>query len=195
MAPFRHLLSSKVPFEWSPQLQEAFEASKREILRQCEKGVRSFDPILPTALATDWAKVGVGFWLTQKHCSCPISSTPVPGCCPSGWQTIYCGSKFCSPAESRYHPIEGEALAAIYGLQKCKFFVLGLENLILTLNHKPLVPIFNQKQQIEDIENPRILNFKLKSLLFRFTATHLPGKKNATADTFSRKHKLPQNQE
>ena len=195
MAPFRHLLSSKVPFEWSPQLQEAFEASKREILRQCEKGVRSFDPILPTALATDWAKVGVGFWLTQKHCSCPISSTPVPGCCPSGWQTIYCGSKFCSPAESRYHPIEGEALAAIYGLQKCKFFVLGLENLILTLDHKPLVPIFNQKQQIEDIENPRILNFKLKSLLFRFTATHVPGKKNATADTFSRKHKLPQDQE
>ena len=95
MAPFRHLLSSKVPFQWSDELQSAFEASKLEILAQCEKGVRSFDPELPTALATDWAKLGIGFWLTQKHCKCPNQS--VPGCCPIGWQTVYCGSKFCTP--------------------------------------------------------------------------------------------------
>ena len=68
MVPFRHLLSSKVPFNWTPELQSAFDASKQEIIRQCEKGVRSFDPTLPTALATDWAKIGMGFWLTQKHC-------------------------------------------------------------------------------------------------------------------------------
>ena len=30
MAPFRHLLSSKVPFEWSAELQTAFDASKAE---------------------------------------------------------------------------------------------------------------------------------------------------------------------
>ena len=194
MAPFRHLLSSKVPFEWSAALQDAFEASKREVLAQCEKGVRSFNPALPTALATDWAKLGIGFWLTQKHCSCPINPKPTPGCCPTGWQTIYCGSKFCSPAESRYHPIEGEALAATYGLNKCKFFILGLENLILTIDHKPLIPIFSQTQQLENIENPRILNFKLKSLMFRFTVTHVPGKKNSTADTFSRRYDSPSSQ-
>ena len=193
MEPFRHLLSSKVPFEWSTALQEAFEASKREVLAQCEKGVRSFNPALPTALATDWAKLGVGFWLTQKHCSCPTDPKPTPGCCPTGWQTVYCGSKFCSPAESRYHPIEGEALAATYGLHKCKFFVLGLNNLILTIDHKPLIPIFGKDQQLEDIENPRILNFKLKSLMFRFTVTHVPGKRNVTADTFSRRYDAPSN--
>ena len=149
-------------------------------MAQCEKGVRSFDPKLPTALATDWAKLGLGFWLCQKHCSCAIGNQPVPGCCPTGWQTVYCGSKFCSPAESRYHPIEGEALAATYGLQKCKFFILGLDNLILTLDHKPLIAIFGTDQNLEDIENPRLLNFKLKSLMFRFTILHLPGKKNIT---------------
>ena len=78
MDPFRHLLSSKVPFNWTPQLQQAFDASKQEILRQCETGVRSFDPKLPTALATDWAKFGMGFWLTQKHCQC---SSLIPGHC------------------------------------------------------------------------------------------------------------------
>ena len=191
MAPFRHLLSTKVPFQWSEELQSAFEASKLEIVAQCEKGVRSFDPKLPTALATDWAKIGIGFWLTQKHCKCPVRQEPLPGCCPTGWQTVYCGSKFCTPAESRYHPIEGEALAATYGLQKCKFFVLGLDNLLLTLDHKPLLPIFGQDHHLEDIENPRLLNFKLKSLLFRFKVLHVPGKKNVTADTFSRRHDTP----
>ena len=158
MSPFRHLLSSKVPFAWSEELQSAFEASKQEIVSQCEKGVRSFDPALPTALATDWSKLAIGFWLTQKHCKC---TQIIPGCCPTGWQTVYCGSKFCTPAESRYHPIEGEALAATYGLQKCKFFVLGLENLILTLDHKPLISTFGNDRNLEEIENPRLLNFKL----------------------------------
>ena len=64
-------------------------------------------------------------------------------------------AKFCSPAESRYHPIEGEALAAVYGLQKCKFFILGLANLTLTLDHKPLLAIFGNDQHLEEIENPR----------------------------------------
>ena len=39
MIPFRHLLSSKLPFHWSPELQTAFDSSKEEIIRQCEKGV------------------------------------------------------------------------------------------------------------------------------------------------------------
>merc|ERR1712002_1421912 len=42
MLPFRHLLSSKLPFHWSPELQAAFDSSKEEIIRQCEKGVRTF---------------------------------------------------------------------------------------------------------------------------------------------------------
>ena len=67
MSPFRHLLSSKVPFAWYEELQTAFEASKQEIVNQCEKGVRSFNPSLPTALTTDWSKLAIGFWLTQKH--------------------------------------------------------------------------------------------------------------------------------
>ena len=35
MTPFHHLLSSKVPIHWMDQLQEVFEASKKEIVAQC----------------------------------------------------------------------------------------------------------------------------------------------------------------
>ena len=189
MAPFRHLLSSKVPFQWSTELQTAFDASKQEILQQCERGVRTFDPKLPTALATDWAKFGMGYWLTQKHCSC--SGDPIPGCCKSGWQTVYCGSKFCSPAESRYHPIEGEGQATITGLEKCKFFILGLDNLTLVIDHKPLLAILDNKQNLEYIPNPRLMNVKLKSMMYRFKVKLIPGKDHVIPDAFSIRQASP----
>ena len=192
MAPFRHLLSSKVPFQWSEELQASFDASKQEIIRQCELGVRTFDTKLPTALATDWAKLGIGFWLTQKHCSCP--GDPIPGCCNTGWQTVYCGSKFCTPAESRYHPIEGEGHAVITGLEKCKFFILGIKNLILCIDHKPLLAILGTKQNLDDLPNPRLMNVKLKSMMYRFQVKHIPGKDHVIPDTFSRRQDSPINQ-
>ena len=77
MQPFKHLLSTKAPFQWSPDLEAAFQASKEKIVRQCKAGVKSFDPNLPTALATDWSKRAMGFWLCQKHCKC---ATVKPGC-------------------------------------------------------------------------------------------------------------------
>ena len=110
------------------------KASKREIVAQCEKGVRSFDPKLPTALATDWAKLGLGFWLCQKHCSCPSRRPTGPRLLPYQLADGVLWFKILLACGSRYHPIEGEALAATYGLQNFKFFALGLDSLILTLD-------------------------------------------------------------
>ena len=208
MAPIRHLLSSKVPFAWSPELESAFQASKLEIVRQCEEGVRSFNPALPTCLATDWCKFGIGYWLCQKRCSCPADGpltaedpghrkdeesgkkVAVPGCCPTGWQTVYVGSRFCSQAEQSYAPIEGEALAASWGANKCRYFLLGLSDFTLALDHKPLIPIFGHKS-LDLIINPRIMNQKIKLLPFRFTPVHIAGKKHVTPDCLSRRSDSP----
>ena len=187
MQPFRHLLSSKVPFSWSPDLDEAFQASKLEIIRQCEEGVRTFDPNLPTALATDWCRWGIGFWLTQKRCTCVGDR---PGCCVSGWQTVFVGSRFCSPAESRYAPIEGEGLAAAWGVDKCKFFLLGMPTFKLCLDHKPLICTFGT-QELSAITNQRLFSYKTKLMLYRFSPVHIPGKKHVTADCFSRRSDNP----
>ena len=97
------------------------------------------------------------------------------------------GSRLCSSAESRYPPIEGEALSIFYGLEKCKFFILGLPNLILCVDHNPLLAIFNTDKSLEAIHNPRLLNYKLKSMRYRFTVHHIPGKKNIIPDTMSRR--------
>ena len=109
-------------------------------------GVKSFDFNLPT----DWSKLGIAFWLCQKTSSC--TGHIMPGCCDTGWQTVLCGSRFCSPAESRYAPIEGEGLASTWGLEKCKFYLLGMKNFTLAIDHNPLVHVFGQ-QAIMDIPN------------------------------------------
>ena len=187
MEPFRHLLSSKSLFQCTPALDIAFEESKQEILRQCMYGVKSFDASLPTALATDWSKLGIGFWLCQQHCSCKPS---MPGCCPGGWQTVYCGSRFCSPAEANYAPIEGEGLAATWGLEKCKFFLLGMKKFILALDHRPLISIFGQ-QAVMNIPNPRLTSQKIKTMLYSFQPVHVPGKQNVVPDCLSRSSDSP----
>ena len=66
--------------------------------------------------------------------------------------------------ETRYESVEGEALAVVYGLESCRMFVLGCDNLIVATDHKPLVPILNTKA-LELIKNPCLLNLKEKTLL------------------------------
>ena len=41
---------------WPPYLETAFQKSILEIIRVCERGLRSFDPAKPTALAKDYSK-------------------------------------------------------------------------------------------------------------------------------------------
>ena len=128
-------------------------------------------------------ETGIGFWLLQKHCGC----TPVkPFCCNSGWKVTLVGSRFTHAAESRYAPIEGEALAVADALDKARYFVLGCEDLIVVVDHKPLLKIFGDRS-LEDIPNSRLRNLKEKTLRYRFRVTHVPGMKNKAADAMSRR--------
>ena len=182
MEPFRELLKSGSKFEWTNELNNAFQASKTTIIKEIEEGVRIFDKSRTTCLATDWSKSGIGFWLLQKHCKCPGS---MPLCCPSGWKVTLVGSRFTHSAESRYAPVEGEALAVVNALEKAKHFVLGCENLIIAVDHKPLLKLFGNRA-LEDIPNSRLRNLKEKTLSYRFHMVHVAGVKNKVADGLSR---------
>ena len=50
-------------------------------------------------------------------------------------------SRFTQPSEARYAPVEGEALAVVYALEKAKFFVLGCDDLTIAVDHRPLLGI------------------------------------------------------
>ena len=102
-----NLLSPSIEFIWTQELNDAFERSKQEIVKAVKNGVKSFDPKRITCLATDWSKLGIEFCVLQKVYSCQ-EITPV--CCPEGWVLVLCSSRYTSPAESRYCPVEGECL-------------------------------------------------------------------------------------
>ena len=182
MQPFRHLLSPKVRFEWSQELDTLFRKSKEVIIDRVSEGIRLFDPNLTTCLATDFSGKGVGFLLLQKTCSC---DSKVPTCCPEGWRVCLVGSRFLHDAENRYAPIEGECLAVVYGLQKCKYFLLGCRDLVIATDHKPLINILNDRY-LGDIENGRLRNMKEKTLAFNFIIKHVPGRKHLGPDAASR---------
>ena len=136
MQPFRALLKPSTPFRWTDQLAEAFQTSKIHICDQIQTGVQIYDKDRPTCLATDWSKEGIGFWLLQKHCQC---SSRDPFCCLDGWRITLVGSRFTHAAESRYAPVEGEALAVADALDRTRHFVLGCSDLVVAVDHKPLL--------------------------------------------------------
>ena len=182
MKPFRALLKPSTVFQWTDELDELFHKSKEVIIREMKEGVRLFDPTRPTCLATDWSVDGIGFFLMQKYCKC-VSKTPA--CCQYGWKLCLVGSRFTHPTESRYAPIEGEALAVVYALSQTRYYVLGCEDLIVATDHKPLLQILNDRS-LTEINNRRLLNLKEKTLGYKFTVVHVPARKNLGSDAASR---------
>ena len=158
MLPFRELLNPGNSFAWNDALEDIFAESKEAIAAEVEEGVRIFDKARPTCLATDWSKDGIGFWMFQKHCTCPGAT---PFCCRDGWKISLVGSRFTHSAESWYAPIEGEALAVADVLDKARFFVLGCSSLIVAVDHKPPLKILGDRS-LDDITNTRLRNLKEK---------------------------------
>ncbi len=138
MLPFRRLIKPGETFEWTAELDDVFMSSKDAIVSEIMDGVRIFDKTKPTCLATDWSKDGIGFWLFQKHCQC---LTTDPFCCADGWT------------------VEGEALAVTNALDKAHYFVLGCSDLVIAVDHKPLLKLFGNRS-LDDIPNASLANDK-----------------------------------
>ena len=183
MAPFRKFLSPKVPCEWNDELEKTFQESKKQIVDAIREGVRIFDPTRRTALRTDWSKSGIGFLLIQKQCACVSKS---PGCCENGWHIILAGSRHLTPTETNYAPIEGEALAVVWALQQTHYFTMGCDDLVVVVDHRPLVKIFGDRS-LDEISNPRLMRLKQKTLRWYFEMEYQPGKTNHFADATSRR--------
>ena len=183
MQPFRDLVKPSSKFVWDQSLEEAFQKSKAQIIDLVKDGISTFDIERTTCLAPDWSKEGMGFLLLQKYCSC--ANDKAPTCCSEGWHLVFAGSRFCTPAESRYAPIEGEAAAIAWALHKCRMFVAGCQDLIVTTDHQPLTGVFGDRD-LSGITNPRLFKLKEKTLQYRFTIQHRQGKWHRGSDAMSR---------
>ena len=76
-------------------------------------------------------------------------------------------------------------LGVVEVLNKAKHFVLGCEKLILAVDHKPLLGLLNDKS-LADIDNPRLIMLKEKTLWYNFQVVWVPGQTNSGPDFMSR---------
>ena len=141
-----------------------------------------FDKDQVTCLVPDWSKKGMGSLLLQKHRQCTAEKAPI--CCPKGWCLLFAGSRFCTDAECRYVPIEGEAAAITWALEKCCMYVMGFPNIIVVIDHEPLMTLFGN-WDLSKIQNPWLFQLEEKTLRYQFSNQHCPRKWHRGSDAVS----------
>jgi len=168
--PLREALKTKNEFAWTVYQSKAMEDVKRVLLSP--PILAKFDPEAVTALHTDASrKNGLGFALMQKQ--------------NGKWCLISCGSRFITDTESRYAMVELECLAIVWATKKCRLFLAGLPSFTVVTDHRPLIPILNQ-QSYAQIENPRLLRYRIALSSYIFKAEWRKGKDHCIPDALSR---------
>lgn len=89
-------------------------------------------------------------------------------------------SRSLTPTETSYSPIEGEALALIWAVDRLKHLILGAKTIVRT-DHKPLIYIFKGAAQ-----RPKLMRWALLLQKYDLVVEYVSGKANILADAASR---------
>ena len=100
-----------------------------------------------------------------------------PTCCVGWWVIICIGSRFCTAAEAKYHPIKGELLGVTWALEKTGYYTLGSEKLLILVDHKPLLGLLGNRE-LGEISNPRLKALTERTMRWSFEIQHIAVAKN-----------------
>ena len=170
MVKMRSLLKKDTAFVWTPEVNAEFERSK-EILTS-DMLVKPFDPALKTGLLTDASRLhGLGYILLQWGAA-------------NETRIVQCGSFALTPAQKNYSTIELEFLAIVRAMEKCKFYLHGMETFKVITDHKPLLGVMNK--EAGDLNSNRLARLREKVSQFTFDIEWTAGKYHFAADALSR---------
>lgn len=167
--PLRDLLRSDTEWYWGNSQQEAFNQVK-EMFRS-PPVLATYDSTLQTFVTTDASNYGLGATLSQ-----------VQG--DGTRRLVAAASRSLTETEQRYAAIEKESLGICWAMEKFSQYVLGMRNVVIETDHKPLTTLFGDK--FLDRLPPRIQGFKLRMQRFGYEIRHISGKLNIAADALSR---------
>ena len=173
--PLTALLRKNSAWNWLPEQVQAFQKTKKILTGNLV--LRPFNPDLVTELFTDASRKGLGFVLLQQD--------PKTG----NRHLIQCGSRSLSSPESRYAVCELEGLAILYGIEKCRHYLLGMENFTVVTDHKPLKGVF--AKDLPDVQNVRLRRYRERLTGYTFKIEWREGKTNEIADALSRAPVFP----
>ncbi|XP_065318874.1 uncharacterized protein LOC135926869 [Gordionus sp. m RMFG-2023] len=161
-------LREGINFEWKDVQQIAFEILKEKIGK--EPVLVCFDNELENVLAVDASNKGVGGALLQV-----IEGLERP---------VLFFSRVFREVETRYSVIEQEALAVMFGLTKCREYLIGKRFVVFT-DHKPLIHLF-RKDNRELMMSPRLQRWLLLVGSFNVEIRYRRGRENCLPDILSR---------
>ena len=166
----RELLKKEVAFQWMPEHEKELNLVK--FMLTSPLVVKPFQPGLQTILLTDASRTkGLGYALMQKN--------------DKGQRfLVCCGSTTLNTAQRNYAMVELEALAILYAIDKCSFYLISMPFFEVWTDHRPLEGVF--KKDLDATLNHRLATIREKLANFNFTVKHIPGKNNVIADALSR---------
>ena len=162
--PFRELLHKDRVWTWGVLQQEAFEEVKKAVITAPVLAL--FDLTYETIVSADASCYSLGAVLMQRQ----------PG---GNLKPVAYITRSLTPTEMRYTQIEKEALAFTWASELFSDYLLGLHFHIET-DHKPLVPLFSTKNL--DELHMRVQRFRMRTMRFHFSISHVPGKNLMVAD-------------
>ena len=77
-------------------------------------------------------------------------------------------------------------LAVAWAAEKCKMFLVGLQNFQVITDHNPFIPILLNSHHLDEIGNPRLQQLKTKLMAFNLIAKWYKGDTNKAPDALSR---------
>jgi hypothetical protein len=164
VVPLFELTRKDVVFGWDLGCQSAFEALKGALVAAPVLTRPDFKK--PFCLDVDWSPKGVGAILSQKEGRME--------------KVIAYASKGLTTVQKKFHPMEGECYALIWGIMHFRQY-LHRTHFILRTDHKPL-------EWLATVSDANGRRGRWIDLLqdFSFKILHRPGMKHANVDALSR---------